>query len=166
MTAANNLIFVLTLLAAMGAGLIGGAFFAFSSFVMKALGRLPPAEGLKAMQSINVVVLNPVFLGVLVGTVFLGIVVIISSLLRLGEPGSAYLIAGSLLYIVGTFMVTMIFNVPLNNVLAAADPASADGAKVWENYLNVWTFWNHVRTLAALAGTASLTLGLVYRGMQ
>jgi uncharacterized membrane protein len=31
----------LTLIAAVGAGLSGGVFFAFSTFVMKALGRLP-----------------------------------------------------------------------------------------------------------------------------
>jgi hypothetical protein len=50
----DRLLFVLTFLSALGAGLIGGLFFAFSSFVMIALGRLPPASGISAMQSINV----------------------------------------------------------------------------------------------------------------
>ena len=55
------LLFAAILAAALGSGLIGGLFFAFSSFVMKALGRLPPAKGIAAMQEINVVVLNPLF---------------------------------------------------------------------------------------------------------
>jgi len=49
----QNLIFILTLVSALGCGLIAGVFFAFSAFVMKALARLPPAQGIAAMQSIN-----------------------------------------------------------------------------------------------------------------
>jgi uncharacterized membrane protein len=48
-------------IALLGSALIGGIFFAFSSFVMKALARVPSPEGIAAMQSINVVVLNPSF---------------------------------------------------------------------------------------------------------
>lgn len=44
----------LTVAAALGAGALGGVFYAFSSFVMPALERLPDAQGLQAMQSINV----------------------------------------------------------------------------------------------------------------
>ncbi len=47
--------------ALLGSALVGGVFFAFSSFVMKALARVPSPEGIAAMQSINVVVINPSF---------------------------------------------------------------------------------------------------------
>ena len=53
---------------AIGTALIAGAFFAFSSFVMGALGKLPPAQGIAAMQSINVVVINPWFMSAFIGT--------------------------------------------------------------------------------------------------
>ena len=53
----------LTLCAALGCGLMAGVFFAFSAFIMKALTRLPPRDGIAAMQSMNVAVLNPWFLG-------------------------------------------------------------------------------------------------------
>jgi uncharacterized membrane protein len=76
------------------------------------------------------------------------------------QPGSAYLLAGSLLYIVGAFLVTMVFNVPRNNALAAVDPASAEGARLWAGYVTRWTAWNHVRTAAALAAATSLTIAL------
>ena len=39
--------------ALLGSALIGGIFFAFSSFVMKALARVPSSEGIETMQSIN-----------------------------------------------------------------------------------------------------------------
>ncbi len=59
----DQLIPVVGTMALLGSALVGGIFFAFSSFVMKALARVSSAEGIGAMQSINVVVLNPSFLG-------------------------------------------------------------------------------------------------------
>ena len=60
----HGLSFALAFAAARGSGVVGGVFFAFSSFVMAALARRPAHEGIAAMQSINVVVLNRSFLGV------------------------------------------------------------------------------------------------------
>jgi uncharacterized membrane protein len=54
----DGLVFVLAFVSALGSSLVAGIFFAFSNFVMKALARVPPAQGIAAMQSINVVVLN------------------------------------------------------------------------------------------------------------
>jgi uncharacterized membrane protein len=160
MATVDKWLFPLTFLAALGSGLIAGVFFAFSAFVMRAFARLPPGEGMGAMQSVNVAVLNPLFLGVFVGTAALCGLVAVASLLRWSEPGAAYLLAGGLLYLVGTFLVTMMFNVPRNNALAAAAPADPDSARLWASYLTSWTAWNHVRTAAALAATASFILAL------
>jgi len=128
---------------------------------MKALGNLPPAQGIAAMQSINVVVINPWFLTIFLGTAMSCVGVMIGSIVRWHDPGATYLAAGSALYLLGTFAVTMLCNVPLNNALAVVEPASADGARLWARYLTSWTAWNHVRTIAALAAAASLTIALV-----
>jgi len=61
---------------------------------------------------------------------------------------------------VGGFLVTMVFNVPRNNALAAVDPASAAGARLWQEYVTGWTAWNHVRAAACLAAAALLTIAL------
>lgn len=152
--------FVLTLCAALGCGLIAGVFFAFSAFVMKAFARLPPGEGMAAMQAVNVAVLNPLFLGVFVGTAALCAVAVVLSLLRWNEPGSAWLLAGGLLYLVGCFLVTMAFNVPRNEALAKVSPADPNAASLWASYLSSWTAWNHVRTAASLAAAAAFTIWL------
>ena len=68
MAIVDGLLFTITLVAALGCGLMAGLFFAFSVSVMKALGRLPSAEGIAAMQSINVAIINPVFLAAFFGT--------------------------------------------------------------------------------------------------
>ena len=154
----NRLIFVLTLVSAVGSGLIGGVFFAFSAFVMKALSRLPAPHGIAAMQSINVAVLNRLFFAVFFGTAAGCILLAVRSVLMWNTRGAGYLFVGCALYLVGTILVTIFFNVPLNNALAVVDPTSADGARLWTDYLTSWTIWNHVRTIAALAAAASLTI--------
>ena len=123
---------ILIVVSALGSGLVAGIFFAFSNFVMKALARVPPAQGIAAMQSINVAVLNRWFFAVFFGTAS-----VLSrawhqfTLLRWEKPGAGYLLAGSLLYLIGTILVTIACNVPLNDALAAVDPSSADAGRVW-----------------------------------
>jgi uncharacterized membrane protein len=152
----------LELVAALGCGLMAGVFFAFSTFVMPALARLQPPQGIAAMQSINVTVYNPWFMTAFFGTGAACLLLAVSSLFKWHQPGAVYLLVGSLLYLVGTVLVTAAFNVPLTEPLAIVEPSSADGASLWSSYLTHWTNWNHVRTAAALAAAASLTIALGY----
>lgn len=160
MATVDQWLFALTLVVALGCGLIAGVFFAFSTFIMKALARLPSGQGMAAMQSINVVVLNPWFLGAFFGTGVACILALISSLMRWHEPGAVYLFAGSALYLVGTLLVTIVFNVPRNQSLASVAATDPDGANRWAGYITSWTAWNHVRTIAALAAAASFSVAL------
>src|SRR4030065_800470 len=130
MATVEQWLFALTLFAALGCGLVAGVFFAFSTFVMKALARLPSGEGIAAMQSINVVVLNPWFLGAFLGTAAACVLALISTLLRWHEPGAIYLFIGSVLYLVGSLLVTIVFNVPRNEALASVVPAAPNSASL------------------------------------
>jgi uncharacterized membrane protein len=64
-------------------------------------------------------------------------------------------LAGGALYLIGTIFVTIVFNVPRNDALAALVPASSDAGTFWADYLSSWTAWNHLRTIAALAAAVS-----------
>src|SRR5690349_185217 len=101
----NDWLFVLTLVTTLGCGLIAGVFFAFSAFVMKALGHLPSSEGIAAMQSINVAVINPWFMVVFLGTALTNAILLISALLQWQAPDAIFLLAGGLFYLVGSFLV-------------------------------------------------------------
>ncbi|HEY5707428.1 MAG TPA: anthrone oxygenase family protein [Terrimicrobiaceae bacterium] len=159
----DRLLFALTLSSALGCGLMAGFFLAFSACVMNALARLPTAQGIAAMQSINVVVLNRLFFAVFFGTGATCVLDAGFALAMWREPDVAYLLVGSLLYLGGTILVTIVFNVPLNEALAGVEPESADGARLWTRYLTTWTAWNHVRASAALAAAVSLTIALIAR---
>ncbi len=162
MASFDNLLITLTFLASLGCGLMAGLFFVFSVAVMKAFARLPSAEGIAAMQFINVAIINPIFLTVFFGTAVACTLVIIASVLLWRESGAVYLILGSVLYLIGTFLVTVVFNVPKNNALASVSPADPGSTSLWASYLDKWTAWNHVRTVSSLTAMALLVIGLCY----
>ena len=160
----DQLIPVVATMALLGAALVGGVFFAFSSFVMKALSRLPAAEGIAAMQSINVVVLNPSFLGAFIGTAVLSLGAAALAVVGWGSPQAPFLLGGAIFYLLGTFVVTGLGNVPLNDQLAALSVNDAAAAEMWHRYVARWTTWNHVRTVAAMVAALLYTLGLIQSG--
>ncbi len=150
-----------TIVAALGCALIAGVFFAFSNFIMRALARLEPPVGVAAMQSINVVVINPLFMIALFGTGLIGAVLGVWAVV--GDVGGSapYLLAGAALYLVGTVGVTMAYNVPRNNALAELDPQRPATAARWSEYVSSWTAGNSVRSACALLAAAAFIVALL-----
>jgi uncharacterized membrane protein len=148
-----------TVIAITGSALMAGLWFFCSTALMPALANRPVPEAIAAMQEVNVVILNPVFGLVLGATTLLSLVLTIVTFFRLDRPASGLLLAAAIVFFVGTFVVTMALNVPLNDQLAAVEPASAAGAEVWENYLSRWNLWNNVRLVSS---TASVVLYATY----
>ncbi|RYG87082.1 DUF1772 domain-containing protein [bacterium] len=144
--------------ATIGSGLVAGTFFAFSAFVMPALGRLPKPQGIAAMQAINVAAVTPLFMAVFVGTALLSLGLAIATF-RSPVPGMNLVFWAALLYLVGSFVLTIAANVPLNDALAGVTPET--GGTVWSDYLRAWTLYNHVRTVASAAAMLTLILGLL-----
>ena len=157
----DTALFILTWLVALGCGLMAGVFFAFSAVVMTALTRIPPAQGMAAMQSINSAVFNPWFGSAFFLTPLVCLALAVTALLGWGELEAGVLLAGSALYLVGSFGVTVACNVPRNEALATVAADSPDAPASWANYVPSWTAWNHVRTAASLAAAAVFTVALV-----
>ena len=153
---------LLPVLLAVGAGIVGGVFFAFSTFVMKALAQLPADQGVAAMQRINIVVMNPIFLGLFVGTALVGVIAAVGAVLAWGSLRSGLLLAAGVLYLVGSFGVTAAFNVPRNERLARLQAESSEAKAYWPVYVREWLFWNHVRTVASAAAAIAATVSLAH----
>jgi uncharacterized membrane protein len=145
---------------ALGCGLIAGVFFAFSTFVMPALGRLEPSQGVAAMHSINVKAVTPVFMTALFGTAVACLVLSAWAAISPDELPSAEVFAASAIYLIGAIGVTMAANVPRNNRLAGLRADGPEAVAYWPEYLRGWTWWNHVRTVASLAAAVVLLAGL------
>jgi uncharacterized membrane protein len=148
----------LTIATAFVGMLATGALFAFSSFVMGALVRLTPENGLLAMQSINVRAPTPMFMTALFGPALACVVIAVDALAGDGEPLA---LAGAALYLLGPVGTTIAGNVPLNDALARVDPAEPDAAARWRDYARRWTALNHLRVALGSAGAALLAAAVV-----
>lgn len=144
-------------------GLLAGLYFTFSAFAMTALGRIEPPAGVAAMNSINRVIQRSLFMPLFVGSSLSSLVLAVIGALHWGEAGACAALAGGVLYFIGMFVVTMLFNVPRNNALDATNPASVEGQALWARYLEEWTAWNHVRTLASTAALILFVMALAAR---
>jgi uncharacterized membrane protein len=146
-------------------GLMAGLYYAYACSVMLGLGRTDDRTFVSAMQQINVAIINPwffvSFFGALVFTA-------LAAVLHLRGEWQAVLpwIAAALVLYVATLVITIGFNVPLNNDLAAAgDPdRSADLAAVRERFEATWVRWNIARAVASTAAFGCLTWALVLHG--
>ena len=156
--------FFLAQIAILAYALVGGVFLAFSDFIMRSLAN---ANGVEAMQVINREVFRWVFMTLFIGMapVSLGIALYGATFIGSG-PGLLLGLAG-LVYFIGCFGVTVIFNVPLNEALAKMDPELEATRHFWSGtYVPRWTFWNSVRTVASSASAALLLFALLWMTQQ
>ena len=157
----HGALLVLTFIATLGCGLAAGVFFAFDSFVMPGLRRLPAPKGIAAMQSINITAVTPVFMLDFLGTALLCAALVVIGVINLGQPYGPWLLAGGLAYLAGPIGMTARFNVPRNNTLARLDPETPASAEYWARYVREWSAGNAVRTLFATAATGLLIAGML-----
>ncbi len=133
-------------------GLLGGVYYAYASSVMPGLAKLDDRAFSAAMNHINVVIVNPVFLLSFLGAPALNVVAAAISWRRGSRTSAAWITGAALLNLVG-LGVTAAVNIPLNDQLAAGgDRAGFESA---------WVAWNIVRALATTGAFAALTVGLL-----
>lgn len=158
----DGYLFPLTVVAAVGCGIVAGLFFAFSVMVMRSLAQLPAVHGIAAMQAINRTAYTPAFAVVFAGTALASAAVVVGSLID-WDDASSYLLAGGLLSLLGVYALTGGYHIPRNEALDRLEPSAADAAGYWTRYVREWTTWNHVRGVAALAAAALFTIALHVR---
>jgi uncharacterized membrane protein len=151
----------LTLVAAAGTALAAGFYFAFSAVVMRALNRLPAAEGVRAMQVINRAAPAP-FTVAFISTGLVCAVLAIVGLRNLDERWALYLLIGAALYLV-SIVLTFAYHIPPNDALPLIEAAGPRAGDAWSHYVAPWTAWNHVRTLTSLAGAVMFIVALRVR---
>ncbi len=162
-----NLTQITTVTAALGSATFGGVLFAFSTFVMPGLDAAPPAAAISTMQQINRAAPRSLLAVDMVVTLALCLVVGVVAALRLrhgADLGTVLALVGAGLYVV-SFAITAIYHIPRNDAFDSVVASGPDAATAWHDYARSWELWNHVRTGAALAGAASLVVGLLVRSV-
>jgi len=146
----SSIVIILLWAAALSSGLMSGVYFAFSGFIMNAFGKIETAQAIAAMNAINKTILRSLFMPVFFGSSIISLLLIIVAVSQWNEVGSGILLVAGLVYFVGMFLCTVVFNVPLNNSLAELNENSSNAQEIWSHYLKIWTRWNHLRTVSSL----------------
>lgn len=122
-----------------------GIYFIFSNTIMASISTLE--SGADVMVKINKVILNPMFVAIF----------------WLSSLGSLYLVffteglllVSGVVFFIGTSLVTVLRNVPLNNQLKNS---GIERETAWQHYLVKWVFWNHVRSVSAITSGLLLVI--------
>jgi len=154
----NVIIILITIITG---GILSGLFFVFSNTIMKSLYTIEPEVGIKAMQQINSTIINPLFMIMFMGTPLLSLYLVIVAWTGTFGTAGYWLIPGGLIHLLGSFLVTIVGNVPLNNTLAVVNPLSLKGNRVWLEYKQKWVPLNHVRTVASVLSTMCFAIALL-----
>lgn len=138
-------------LMAISSGLMAGTYLTFSMVIMPSLALLQNEAGAAAMNSINRKILRTGFMPLFFGSTVIAALMVVTGIWFLDTQGGGRALLGGLIYFVGMFLVTAFANVPLNNKLDKMKEGDPALDKTWLHYLNVWTYWNSLRTVASLA---------------
>jgi len=157
----NSIIVLSLFIAALSAGLMAGVYFAFSTFIMRAFDQLGAVQAADAMNTVNEVILRSWFMILFFGSTLLYAALAGYAVFAADLAGRWWLFAAGLIYVVGMFLCTALFNVPLNNRLAAAGVDDSTRAEAWKHYFVYWTRWNHLRAICSLITAAISTQYLV-----
>jgi len=155
---------ILTSITAIASAAAGGMMYVFSTFVMQGLDRTGPVEAITAMRGINAEAnASAPFLLAYLGAAVLAFVVGVIAVVQLRRPGRRWVLIGAVFGVLAA-IITMAFNVPLNDHLDGVDPqglSAGDAAREWLAYYQPWTAWNHVRAVTAFVAAALMLIGLL-----
>lgn len=145
------------IVAIVAAGLLAGLFYSYSCSVMPGLARADDRTFVEAMRGVNIAILNGWFALSFGGAPVLAAAAGLLHLRGDLRPALPWIIAGFVL-ILATLIITMAFNVPLNNAL---ETGGGDLAALRQRFETTWVHWNLVRTLTSTGGFACLVWALV-----
>ncbi len=159
----STLFFLLMQLSILAYALVAGVFLAFSDFIMRSLAITGGTGGVEAMQVINREVFRWIFMTLFLGMEAVSVIIATYAWTALSGPVSIVILSAAVIYLVGCFGVTVVFNVPMNEALAGMEFSSSSTKDYWlQTYVPRWTFWNSVRTGASAVSSALLLLGLLW----
>ncbi len=133
-------------------GLSAGLFYAWQVSVIPGTRKVADLTYLETMQSINRAILNPAFFFIFFGSLVL---LSISSVFEFNSNKWVFglMVAASITYLIGTFGVTALGNVPLNNqldVMKIAEIGTGRLAEFRQSYERKWNELHLIRTVFAV----------------
>jgi uncharacterized membrane protein len=165
MTSTLNTKTVILLFATLLTGLLAGVFFTWTNAITPGIGRLSDVGYLQAFQHMNRTILNPIFFIVFMGPVILTFASYYNY--KADTKTIARMLLGvAVIYFLGVFMVTLLGNLPLNDMLDKTnlDTITATEAKILRaSFENKWNSLHLIRTISSATAFTFLILSCLLK---
>ena len=149
---------IIVFIAILTIGLSAGFFYGWQVSVIPGTKKVATSTYLEVMQSINREILNPQFFMIFFGCLILQIAA--SIVLKSTGAPFYFMVASTLTYLVGTFLVTAFGNVPLNNMLESIDLSTLPEIQLEELRSHFETKWNKLHTIRTYCSILSFVLAI------
>lgn len=145
-------------------GLAAGLCFTWTNSITPGIGRLNDLEFLQSFQSMNRVIINPIFLIVFFGPIIL--LFLNSYLFRHANTVTFWtFLTAAMLFFLGVGLVTIFKNVPLNEILDKTILETATKTELIElrkKFEDPWNKWHLIRTMSSIISFTLLLIGMLF----
>lgn len=149
-------------------GLTAGLCFTWANAVTPGIGRLDDLSFLHAFQQMNRAIINPIFIVIFMGPTITHIANIF--LFKSGNSTVFWLVlTAAILYLIGLVLMTIIGNVPLNEMIDKVDLLSASPEELKslrEQFEVRWNGFHMVRVMTTSFSFALLIISIVLHSKQ
>ena len=152
---------IILALAILLTGLMAGIFFTWSNAVKPGIGKLGDIEYLRALQSMNRVILNNAF-----KIIFLGAIIAVALVpvfyFNLYPKNIFWLFVFTLvIYWIGVFGVTVSGNIPLNEILDKTNLESINAEEIKALRKGIEVKWNNLNLIRSISSGITFLLLIV-----
>jgi uncharacterized membrane protein len=156
---------LILIVAIISTGLMAGIFFTWTNAVKPGIGTLDDMTYMKAFQAMNRLILNPLFYVVFILPV---LTISISTYMSFGST-KLYVfelfLLSTLLYVLGVFLITILGNIPLNDLLENTDLEKISLTELSDlrgKIENKWNNFNLIRTVSSFISFLLLVICLFF----
>ena len=152
---------IILALAILLTGLMAGIFFTWSNAVKPGIGKLSDIEYLRALQSMNRVILNNAF-----KIIFLGAIIVVALVpvfyFNLYPKNIFWLFVFTLvIYWIGVFGVTVSGNIPLNEILDKTNLESITSEEIKTLRKSIEVKWNNFNLIRCISSAITFLILIV-----
>ena len=142
-------------------GLMAGIFFTWSNAVKPGIGKLSDLEYLRALQSMNRVILNKAFIGIFLGSIIAVALVPVFHFKLFPNNIFWMFILALVTYWIGVFGTTVFGNIPLNEILDKVNLESINLEEITALRTRIEVKWNKLNLIRSISSGITFVLLII-----
>jgi uncharacterized membrane protein len=142
-------------------GLMAGIFFTWSNAIKPGIGKLNDLEYLRALQSMNRVILNKAFMGIFLGSIIAVALVPVFHFKLFPNNIFWIFVLALVTYWIGVFGTTAFGNIPLNEILDKVNLEPLNLEEITALRTRIEVKWNNLNLIRSISSGITFALLII-----